>query len=153
MTFVETVSVVGLVFGVSGFVLGVMSYLRDRHAVTVSLQWDLDVTQGSGYDHTKKWGVIRVTNTGRRTTYVSHVALKLPMGYDHTHLVIMGGIVGKKLSEGDPSETYVVEQAGMERYAKDWRRIVAQVNDSTGKAWYSEKLNAKAKPSWANGQA
>lgn len=148
MTLSEAVSVVGLVFGVSGFVLGVLNYLRDRHKVVVSLQWDLGVTEGSGYDHTKKWGLIRVTNVGRRPTYVSHVALKLPKGYDHTHLVIMGGIVGKKLTEGDPSEAYVVEQAGMEQYAKDWKKIVAQVNDSTGKTWHSKKPKANEIPSW-----
>jgi len=153
MTLTETVSVVGLVFGVSGFVLGVLNYLRDRHKVVVSLQWDLDVTEGSGYDHTKKWGLIRVTNVGRRPTYVSHVALKLPKGYDHTHLVIMGGIVGKKLTEGDPSEAYVVEQAGMEQYAKDWKEIVAQVSDSTGKTWFSKKPKTNQMPSWAQASA
>ena len=153
MTLSEAVSVIGLVFGVSGFVLGVLNYLRDRHKVVVSLQWDLDVTEGSGYDHTRKWGLIRVTNVGRRPTYVSHVALKLPKGYDHTHLVIMGGVVGKKLTEGDPSETYLVDQAGMERYAKDWKSIIAQVNDSTGKTWYSKKLKSKEIPSWAQASA
>ena len=149
MTLSDFVGVCGLVFGVSGFVLGVMNYLRDRHAVVVSLQWDLAVTEGSGYDHMRKWGLIRVTNVGRRATYVSHVALKLPKGYDHTQLVIMGGVVGKKLSEGDPSEVYVVDQAGMEQYAKDWRAIVAQVNDSTGRAWHSKRLRSNEKPSWA----
>jgi hypothetical protein len=148
MTLSEAISVVGLVFGVSGFVLGVLNYLRDRHKVVVSLQWDLDITEGSGYDHTKKWGLIRVTNVGRRPTYVSHVALKLPKGYNHSHLVIMGGIAGKKLTEGDPSEAYVVEQACMEQYAKDWKNIVAQVNDSTGKTWCSEKPKANQIPSW-----
>lgn len=153
MTLTEAVSVVGLVFGVSGFVLGVLNYLRDRHKVVVSLQWDLDVTEGGGYDHTKKWGLIRVTNVGRRPSYVSHVSLKLPKGYDHTHLVIMGGIVGKKLTEGDPSEAYVVEQAGMELYAKDWKNIVAQVSDSTGKTWFSKELRANQMPSWARASA
>ncbi len=149
MTIAETVAVVGLVFGVAGFVLGVLNYLRDRHKVVVTLQWDLNATEGSGYDHTRKWGSVRVTNIGRRSTYVSHVALKLPKGYDHTHLLIMGGITGKKLSEGDPTEVFVVDQAGMEQYAKDWRRIVAQVNDSAGKAWYSPKLKPAERPSWA----
>lgn len=149
MNLSEAVSVTGLIFGVSGFVLGVMNYLRDRHKVVVSMQWDLVVTEGSGYDHNKKWGLIRVTNVGRRPTYVSHVALKLPKGYEYSHLVIMGGITGKKLTEGDPTEAYMVEQVGMEIYAKDWKSIVAQVNDSTGKTWFSSKLKSKEMPSWA----
>ncbi|MES2636270.1 MAG: hypothetical protein V4605_03015 [Pseudomonadota bacterium] len=149
MTISETVSVVGLIFGVSGFVLGIMNYLRDRHKVEVSLQWDLDVSPGGGYDNTKKWGLIRVTNVGRRPTYVSHVALKLPKGYDHTHLVIIGGINGKKLTEGDPTEIFMVSQENMETYANDWRKIIAQVSDSSGKVWFSSKLKSKECPSWA----
>ncbi len=66
MTLSEAVSVTALVFGVSGFVLGVMNYLRDRHRVVVSMQWAMAVTEGGGYDHTKKWGLIRVTNIGRK---------------------------------------------------------------------------------------
>jgi RIO-like serine/threonine protein kinase len=107
----------------------------------------MDVTPGSGYDHTKKWGVIRVTNAGRRPSYVSHVAFKIPKGYDHSHLVIMGGITGKKLSEGDPTEIFVVAQDVMKAYAKDWKRVIAQVTDSTGKDWCSKP--PKEKPSWA----
>lgn len=149
MTFTETISVVGLVSGVAGFVLGVLNYLRDRHEVNVLLRWDLDVTPDSGYDATKKWGVITVTNVGRRSTYVSHVALKLPKGYDHSHLLIMGGIRGKKLTEGDPSEIFIVDQTGMEQYAKDWRKIIAQVSDSTGKVWYSKTPKSNETPSWA----
>ncbi|OQW69617.1 MAG: hypothetical protein BVN34_04740 [Proteobacteria bacterium ST_bin12] len=149
MSISETVSVVGLIFGVSGFVLGVMNYFRDRHKVEVSLQWDLDVSSGSGYDNTKKWGLIRVTNVGRRPTYISHVALKLPKGYDHTHLVIIGGINGKKLTEGDPTEIFMVTQENMETYANDWRKIIAQVSDSSGKVWFSNKLKSKECPSWA----
>lgn len=153
MTLSETVSVIGLVAGVAGFVLGVLNYLRDRHEVDVLLQWDLDVTPDSGYDATKKWGVITVTNVGRRSTHVSHVALKLPKGYDDSHLLIMGSIRGKKLTEGDPSEIFVVDQAGMEHYAKDWQKIIAQVSDSTGKVWYSKKLKADTPPSWAKTHA
>ncbi|HRH75044.1 hypothetical protein [Zoogloea sp.] len=114
----EAVSVIGLVAGVAGFVLGVLNYLRDRHKIVVSLQWDLAATPGSGYDANKPWGLITVTNVGRRASYVSHVALQLPKGYEHSHLLIMGGIAGKKLTEGDPSEVFVVEQAGMEQYAR-----------------------------------
>ena len=150
MTFTEVISVLGLCFGLAGFVLGVLNYLRDRHKIEITLLWDLDVTPGSGYDETKKWGVIRVTNVGRRPSYNSHVAIKLPKGYDHTHLVIMGGINGKKLSEGDPNEIFVVTQEGMEKYAKDWNRLIAQVSDSAGKTWYSKRPRSNQKPSWAS---
>jgi hypothetical protein len=153
MTLGEFISAIGLCFGLAGFVLGVLNYLRDRHKIDITLQWDLDVTPRSGYDHTQRWGAIRVTNVGRRPSYISHVALKLPKGYDHSHLVIMGGISGKKLSEGDPTEVFVVTQEGMAAYAKDWRRVIAQVNDSAGKTWYSKAPKANQKPSWASGDA
>lgn len=144
----EAVSVIGLIAGVSGFVLGVLNYLRDRHKIVVTLQWDLAATLGSGYDASRLWGLITVTNVGRRASYVSHVALRLPKGYDHSQLLVMGGIVGKKLTEGDPSEVFIVDQMGMEQYARDWQKIVAQVRDSTGNVWFSKKLNPAEIPSW-----
>jgi hypothetical protein len=143
----DVVSVVGLIFGVAGSVLGVLNYLRDRHQVEVSLRWDMDVTPQSGYDHTKKWGMIVVTNVGRRPTYVSHVALKLPKNHEHTYLLICDGILGKKLSEGDPSEVFVIDQDGLEKYSDDWNKVVAQVSDSSGKVWLSKSPTKK--PSWA----
>jgi hypothetical protein len=149
VTFTEFISAIGLCFGLAGFILGVLNYLRDRHRISITLQWDLSITPGSGYDHTEKWGVVRVTNVGRRPSFISHVALKLPKGYDHSHLVIMGGISGKKLSEGDPTEVFMVTQEGMEKYAKDWKRLIAQVNDAAGKTWYSKRLKANQRPSWA----
>ena len=33
--------------------------------------------------------------------------------------------------------------------AKDWKKIIAQVNDSSGKAWKSSKRKNKKQPSWA----
>lgn len=143
----DVVSVVGLVFGVAGSVLGVLNYLRDRHKVEVSLQWDMSVTPQSGYDQTKKWGMIVVTNVGRRPTYVSHLALKLPKNHEHTHLLIREGILGKKISEGDPSEVFVIDQDDLEKYSDDWNKVVAQVCDSSGKVWFSKKPTKK--PSWA----
>jgi hypothetical protein len=149
MTLSETTSLVALVFGLSGFVLGVLNYLRDRHKVIVTLQWDMSMTSDDRFDRDKKWGVITVTNVGRRPTYVSHVALKLPKGYDHSHLLISDSIHGKKLTEGDPSEVFVVNQEGLEQYAKDWDRLKAQISDSTGKVWFSRRQKAAGRPSWA----
>ncbi len=109
----------------------------------------MSVTEGTEYDHTKPWGVVSVTNVGRRPIYVSHTALKLPKGYDHSHLVLMEGVKGVKLTEGDPTKTFIVNQEGMEVYSKDWKKIIAQVNDSSGKAWKLSKRKNKKKPSWA----
>lgn len=132
--------------------LGVLNYLRDRAKIVVELQWDLMVTDNRQYDPNKLWGLIRVMNVGRRPAYISHVALNLPKGYEHTHLLIAGGIAGKKLAEGDSPELYVVSQNGMEKYAKDWQEIVAQVSDSTGKAWRSKRLKKQDVPSWVNNE-
>lgn len=140
---------VGVVLGFSGFVLGLLSFFRDSANVCVELQWDMDITGNPQYDENKKWGLVRVSNIGRRPIYISHAALKVPKGHDHTHLVLMDGIAGKKLGEGDPSEVYVVNQEGLEKYKSNWRSVRAQVNDTTGKYWRSKKLKRGEKPSWA----
>ncbi len=80
---------------------------------------------------------------------MSHVALKLPKGSEHSHLLIMGGLRGKKLTEGDPTEIFVIDQSGLEQYASDWDKIVAQVSDSTDKVWYSKPSKKDETPSWA----
>jgi len=149
MTLGEFVAVAGLCFGLAGFVLGVLNYLRDRAKLVVTLQWDMEVTKGNEYDHKKLWGVIRVTNIGRRTTYISHPAIRLPKGYKHSLLLISAGIEGTKLAEGDPTKIYMVSQDGLEKYAKDWRKLVAQISDTTGKVWKSERLRENEVPSWA----
>lgn len=151
VTLAELVSLAGLVFGVSGCVLGILNYRRDSARIEVTLQWDLAVTPDTEYDPDKKWGCIAVVNVGRRAAYISHVALRLPKSkYEHSHLLIKAGIAGKKLSEGDPAEHYMVSQNDMEQYAKHWRQVVAQVSDSSGKVWLSRRVHKKAVPSWAS---
>ncbi|SRR6266568_4199541 len=145
MTLTEFASASGLIFGVAGSVLGVMNFLRDRAKVVVTLQWDMVSTDNPR----EVSGVIRVTNAGRRSTYISHVALRLPKGYQHHHLLIVGGIAGKKLSEGDPPQIYLVDQSGLEKYADHWRDLVAQVSDTTNKVWISKKLHKRELPTWA----
>ena len=152
MTATDLVAIVGLVTGVAGSVLGVLSYLRDRARVEVGLQWDLNVVGDARYDENKKWGLITVTNVGRRPVYVSHVALRLPDNrFGITHMVIREGIAGRTLAEGSPAATYVVDQADMERYASVWHLIRAQVSDSTGREWLSNWVRPP-KPSWAEPQ-
>lgn len=149
MSVTEIIAVLGLVSGVTGTVLGVLNYLRDRGRVEVSLQWDMNTYGHTEYDPDKSWGVIRVTNAGRRTVCVSHVALKLPKGYGESHLIITSGVGQKTLPEGAASEMHIVSQDGLEKYADRWRDIVAQVSDTRGKEWRSPKLPETARPSWA----
>ena len=145
----ETVSVIGLVFGVSGFVLGVLNYLRDRYKITVHLCWDMAMSSNYEYDKEKLCGLITVTNIGRRPSYVSHAAPLLPKEYEHSHLLIYDSTFGKTLPEGASPVSFIVNQDDVKQYAKDWQKIVAQVSDSTGKVWYSKKLKKDQIPSWA----
>ena len=142
-------TLVGVVAGTAGLVLGILNYLRDRSKVMVELQWDMTAMNLPGYDSDKPWGVIRVTNSSRRPAYVSHVAVKLPKGYEESHLLVMEGLEGKKLEEGSPPLTFPVTQDGLERYAKDWKKLRAQVSDSTGKVWMSPRIWRGQRPSWA----
>jgi len=146
----DAATLVGLVFGSIGLAIGVMNYLRDNPKITVELQWDMTPFNLPEFDPNELVGVIRITNTGRRPAYVSHVALKLPKGYEGTHLVISEGLQGQKLSEGDPPLTFPSRQNELHQYAKDWRKLRAQVSDSTGKVWYSPRTWISKKPSWAN---
>ena len=61
----------------------------------------------------------------------------------------MDGLEGKKLEEGAPPMTIPVSQAGLEKYAKDWKRLRAQVSDSTGNVWMSPRVWRGETPSWA----
>ena len=142
-------TLVGVVAGTAALVLGVLNHLRDRPTITVELQWDMTAMNLPGYDPNKPWGVIRITNVGRRPAYVSHVAINLPKGYEETHLLIMEGLQGRKLEEGAPPLTFPVKQEGLEQYARDWKKLRAQVSDATGKVWLSPRTWRGEPPSWA----
>ena len=149
LTLNDLATLVGLISGTVGAVLGVLNHLRNAYKVIVELQWDMDATNAADLDPNKKWGVIRVSNIGRRPAYVSHVALGLPKGYEDSHLILMEGLQGQKLEEGAPPLTYPVDQEGLEKYGRDWRDVRAQVSDATGKVWRSPKKRRESAPSWA----
>jgi len=145
----DIATILGVVLGVSGSILGILNYLRDRAEVAVTVKWDMNISDNRIYDPNKKWGVISVANIGRRSIFVSHAALRLPKGYNSTHLVLFESIDGKKLSEGDRPIQYMIDQSSLSEYAKDWRNIRAEITDSTGKVWRARKPNKEKRPSWA----
>ena len=132
----DIATIIAVTFGISGFVLAILNYWRDNPKVRVQLRWDkalMTVSDDPLYDPEKLWGVVRVTNTGRRPVYLSHCALALPKGYDSRLLIIKEGIGGEKLAEGDPPKTYLIDQAQMGKYAKDWKKIRAQITAAADK--------------------
>ena len=149
ITLNDIATLFGLIFGISGFALGILNYLRDTPKIKLELRWDQAVTDNPVYDKCKKWGILLVVNVGRRPAYISHAALKLPKNLEWEYLVIYDAIKGERLAEGDPPKMYVINQDQMNEYKKHWKKIRAQVNDSTGKTWYSKKLKKYPKPSWA----
>jgi hypothetical protein len=141
-------AIIGAITGVSGLVLGILNYNRDKPNIQITLSWDMSSYGFASviYDEKKLWGVISITNISRRPIFFSHLHLEVP---DTSKcLLISAGVAGEKLLEGDPPKTYPVTQEGLEEYADHWNKIRAVAIDSTGKKYYS--LPAKQKPSWAN---
>ena len=149
ITLNDIATLFGLAAGAAGLVLGILNYLRERAKVVVDLQWDMKTMNLPQYDPNKDWGVIRITNTGRRSTYVSHVAIKLPGHCEDSHLLVMEGLQGQKLEEGAPPLVFPVSQEGLNEYAKHWKKLRAQVSDLSGKVWFSPRRYRGEVPSWA----
>lgn len=106
VTITDINAVLGVLFGLSGLTLAVINYCRDNPKIIVDLQWDMSMIEvgGGPQDRNKLHGMITVTNIGRRLIYISHVSLRLsPKGY----LLLMEGLSGQKLVEGDPPRTFI----------------------------------------------
>lgn len=146
----QVTAFVGAFTGIAALVLSITNYLRDNPKVTVTLLWDMSVTDNPRYDRNKLWGMVSVANVGRRPIYVRIANLKLPKGHRNSHLVLSEGIEGKRLAEGDAPAIFMVNQDGMQEYAKDWRKIRAAIYDSAGRTYQSPKKTSKdSVPSWA----
>ena len=149
----QIAAVCGVVFGFAGLVLSILNYFRDRPELVVALKWDMATTGDLKHDPNKLWGIVRVTNTGRRPIFLTAVALELPKlfatekGFEHNLLVLGGSLGGKKLTEGDPPAVFVVTQDDLTRYSTVWNQIRAIAEDSTGRRYKSRKVSER--PSWA----
>jgi len=162
--FTLAISIIGLVIGTAGFILGVLNYRRDRAVVKVSLEWDVSLALRGipfpgTFDPNRPCGVISVTNIGRRPVYITQVGighwigkdprLKSSISDDSFLMAISDSVEGAKLGEGDPPRRYAVSQSGLETWGHCWRGVRAYVKDSTGKFYSSPP--AENRPSWAIG--
>jgi len=142
LTLNDMATLLGLIIGVSAFILSILNYHRDKAKIHISLQWDMESLSDNNL-----YGIISISNIGRRPIYISHLALKLPKKYENQYLLIREMISGQKLTEGDAPLIFDTPQDGMDKYKDDWKKIIAQVTDSSGKIWKSKEVNDK--PSWA----
>lgn len=143
ITLNDVATVLGLIIGVSAFSLSILNYFRDKAKIHIELQWDMKNTQ----DDDNFVGLISISNIGRRPIYFSHLALKLPKGYDDKYLLLVDGLSGQKLLEGDQPLIFDIKYEDLDKYKNDWKKVVAQVRDSSGKVWKSKQVTDK--PSWA----
>ena len=143
VTLNDVATLLGVVAGTSGLVLGILNHLRDRFKLRVILQWDMSATD----DPERKWGNVTIANVGRRPVSWSHLCLKFPSGYDRSHLLIASEITATRFLEGDPPRDIRIPQNDLEKYAKDWKKVRAQVTDAGGREWLSKPV--RREPSWA----
>jgi hypothetical protein len=139
-----TAAAVGMVLGTAGFVMSLFNYLRDRPKIKVRLKWDMTEVHTNAVI-----GLLTVTNVGRRPIYISAAALKLPKGFEYTHLILKQSIQGTKLAEGDAPATFIIDYAKLAQYSKQWRKVRGYAEDTAGKKYVSKKLPRKDVPSWA----
>jgi hypothetical protein len=118
-------AILGATFGIAGFVLGVLNYLRDRPKIKINLQWGMEMIGGSIPQNEKECEIITVTNMGRRQVYVSHVCLILPKTYKNNLLILVDSVPGRKLVEGDAPEVFIVRHDVQSKYAQDLGKIRA----------------------------
>ena len=142
ITLNDITTLLGLIIGFSAFALSIFNYYRDKAKIRIELQWDMQNNNDDEW-----YGTVFISNIGRRPIYISHLALELPKTYDSRYLVIREGLFGHKLAEGDEPLIFQIPHEGMNEYKKDWRNIIAQVTDSSGKIWKSNRV--KVKPLWA----
>ena len=137
-------SLLGMLLGTAGFVMSILTYLRDRPRVKMTLLWNMRNMQTG-----QSQGLIRITNTGWRPVFISIVALELPKGFEHTHLVLDRSIGGTKLGEGEKPLGVFVPYDGLAQYSRVWRKMRAYAEDSTGKRYHSKFLPKDAEiPPW-----
>ena len=148
-------AIAGLIFGVSALLLSLLNYRRDRPKLLVSLRWDaITVRDTKGCDAT--FGQVYLTNTGRRPIYITAAGVEFdpPNAAWFTLTKKQGKVRGRKLAEGDPPLSLVVDAVGRgadmtRENSSYWREFRAFAEDNTGKRYYSKKTTKC--PSWGDG--
>lgn len=139
-------AVVGMVLGTAGFVMSLLAYLRDRPKIKVSL--NLNMIDSKEY---KPYGMVVVTNEGRRPIFISAVVI-VPPGTSlegGTHMLITQSMGGNRLGEGDKPYKCLVDKSVFIEHGLRWREIRAYAEDSAGRRYLSPVPRKSATaPNW-----
>ena len=72
--------IVVMITGSCGLLLSILNYFRDKPNIQITLTWDMSTYGVTTITHglDKLWGVVSITNIGRRPVFFSHFHLELP---------------------------------------------------------------------------
>jgi hypothetical protein len=148
MSLSDVGSILGMILGTAGFVLGVMNYLRDKPQIKVRFAWDYELVSSGTRSQNKLYGLVTVTNCGRRPVFITSVSIPLPKKIGGKSLLLLQSIQGKKLDEGDGPAQFMIDQDSVDKKcALYWKSMRVVVTDSLGKKYKSNRI--KKEPSWA----
>lgn len=145
-------AIAGLFFGLTGFILSLLNYRRDRPKLRIQLDWDTCVVRDK-HGRQAKLGRIYITNSGRRPIYVVSAGLVFFTLSDRgIWRTTVGAVRGRRLAEGDPPINLIVpdsiESARFlwQKHPQHWQYLRAFVCDSSGRQYFSGRT--KRRPFW-----
>lgn len=140
MTPTQMAALIGAVTGPLGLLISVLTYLRDRPRLWVSMAADMRIHNSEKYDPEKVFLVATVSNVGRRPEYVELVALLHPDG--QCGMVNDVFFNPNEVQEGKPPAKYLVEQDLITGLEQQWPGILALVRTSSGRQYRSRFLHS-----------
>ncbi len=121
----------GLLVGIVGLVLGLANLVRDKGALRVELSEAAIPYNLPEYPSNIDWGLVNVSNSGRRPIYLEAVDLILNTGGK----ALLFSSQSKQLTEGgEPSHTMF--DIGNVR-KQGYRIVCARARDARGRSYYS----------------
>jgi hypothetical protein len=137
---------IGMVTGVTGLIISLLNYRRDRANVDVQFWW-------TGSKPGKRSGMIVVSNIGRRPAYIANVYIVLPKGREHGMVEVPDPRLGfdfdamkppgLKIAEGDAPVCFIFEQEWLQQYKDDWHLLRAAAVDVHRNEYVSSRLKKK----------
>lgn len=136
-------ALIGAVTGPAGLIVSLLTYLRDRPRLWVSMMPDMKVQNSPTYDSTKRYLVVTVSNIGRRPEYVEVVALLQPDGTSGTIADVFFN--PNEVYEGKAPAKYLIDQSSISGFSSHWPGVAVLVRTSSGRQYRARYLQQAPK--------